>query len=329
MSFPSPLQLRQTNLRWYCRSALLVVFLSVLFWPTGVAQAATFTVTNTNDSGSGSLRQAILDANARSGVDVILFNLGSSVQTIRPNSALPTITDTVEINALGGSTCATMPPQPRVLLDGSGAGNGASGFRINANTSRIVGFYITKFSGDGITINANGVGVACNVIGLNNNGTAAGNINYGIKIGGNNTIIGWLGSLTGNVVSDNSFGIVIEDAFSGNVIRGNFIGTTIDGSGDRGNKNAGVGIAFGATGTTVGGSITADRNVISGNDTEGVYLISDGGNNQVSGNFIGLNAAGTSGIPNTLNGIFFEDSDNNTIGGTRSGEGNRIAFNRE
>jgi hypothetical protein len=35
------------------------------------AQAATFTVTNTNDSGAGSLRQAILDANAAAGEDTI------------------------------------------------------------------------------------------------------------------------------------------------------------------------------------------------------------------------------------------------------------------
>ncbi len=45
--------------------------------------AATFTVTNTNDSGAGSLRQAILDANANPGDDTIAFNIpGSGVQTI-------------------------------------------------------------------------------------------------------------------------------------------------------------------------------------------------------------------------------------------------------
>ena len=54
--------------------------------------AATFTVTNTNDSGPGSLRQAILDANANSGPDTIAFNItGSGVHTISPASALPAI----------------------------------------------------------------------------------------------------------------------------------------------------------------------------------------------------------------------------------------------
>ena len=49
------------------------------------AQAATFTVTNTSDSGAGSLRQAILDANANPGLDTIAFDIpGAGVHTITP-----------------------------------------------------------------------------------------------------------------------------------------------------------------------------------------------------------------------------------------------------
>jgi hypothetical protein len=51
--------------------------------------AGTFTVTNTNDTGAGSLRQAILDANAAAGADTIVFAIpGSGVHTIAPASAL-------------------------------------------------------------------------------------------------------------------------------------------------------------------------------------------------------------------------------------------------
>lgn len=38
---------------------------------------ATFTVTNTDDSGAGSLRQAIIDANNNAGADSIVFNIGT------------------------------------------------------------------------------------------------------------------------------------------------------------------------------------------------------------------------------------------------------------
>src|SRR5947209_4738452 len=53
-------------------------------------------VTNTNDSGPGSLRQAILSANSGPGADTITFNIpGTGVQTIAPASPLPAVTDTV------------------------------------------------------------------------------------------------------------------------------------------------------------------------------------------------------------------------------------------
>ncbi|MGA9333057.1 MAG: hypothetical protein WBV39_02150, partial [Rudaea sp.] len=48
----------------------------------GAAQANTSTVTNTNDSGAGSLRQAVIDANSHAGADTILFNSTLSGQTI-------------------------------------------------------------------------------------------------------------------------------------------------------------------------------------------------------------------------------------------------------
>src|SRR5207253_7609575 len=56
------------------------------------AQAAlSFVVTNTNDSGPGSLRQAILDSNATTGqTNTITFDIpGSGVQKISPLTNLP------------------------------------------------------------------------------------------------------------------------------------------------------------------------------------------------------------------------------------------------
>ena len=60
---------------------------------------ATFTVTTTNDAGAGSLRAAIIDANAAAGTDTIDFNIaGAGVHTINLTSALPTITGAVTID---------------------------------------------------------------------------------------------------------------------------------------------------------------------------------------------------------------------------------------
>ena len=63
---------------------------------------ATFTVTNTNDSGAGSLRQAILDANAAGGADVIVFSLSAN-STITLASDLPKITQDLTIDGSGAS----------------------------------------------------------------------------------------------------------------------------------------------------------------------------------------------------------------------------------
>src|SRR3989442_5833254 len=96
-------QLQNMFSRRSLRLALTLALVSVAGWIflgdnsilTRRAQAAGFVVTNTNDSGAGSLRQAILDANANGSgvVDTITFNIsGGGVKTIIPSSALPAIT---------------------------------------------------------------------------------------------------------------------------------------------------------------------------------------------------------------------------------------------
>src|SRR5215212_28082 len=61
--------------------------------------STTFTAINANDTGAGSLRQAITDANNTSGADVINFDIaGTGVHTIAPESALPQITEAVTID---------------------------------------------------------------------------------------------------------------------------------------------------------------------------------------------------------------------------------------
>src|SRR5688500_7549020 len=79
---------------------------------------AVFTVTTTGDSGPGSLRQAILDANARSGADTISFGIATGAQTIRPATALPAVTDTVTLDA---TTQPGYAGTPLITLDGASA----------------------------------------------------------------------------------------------------------------------------------------------------------------------------------------------------------------
>ncbi|MGQ9866972.1 MAG: hypothetical protein ACUVSQ_11970 [Pseudanabaenaceae cyanobacterium] len=77
---------------------------------------ATFTVSNTNDTGSGSLRQAILDANSTAGADTIVFSIGTGLQTINLTSSLPPITETVTIN---GTSQPGFTGTPLIQINGS------------------------------------------------------------------------------------------------------------------------------------------------------------------------------------------------------------------
>src|SRR5215208_466288 len=81
--------------------AMLTMLLVLTFVCASAAWATTFTVTNTNDSGAGSLRAAIEQANANAGSDQIVFADGVS-GTITLASSLPTITGEAELAINGG-----------------------------------------------------------------------------------------------------------------------------------------------------------------------------------------------------------------------------------
>src|SRR5256886_7587443 len=148
--------------------------------PHSLTTPLAFTVTNTNDSGTGSLRQAILDANSMGG-GTINFNIpGSGVHTISPLTVLPTITQTVTIDGYSqpGSSANTNPPTQglntvlKIELSGALGGN-FPGLIINAANCTVRGLVINSFQHDAIEIDLNGNTIEGNFIGTNTAGTAA------------------------------------------------------------------------------------------------------------------------------------------------------------
>ncbi len=96
---------------------ILTLGIALLFFSTQVqpVYAATLTVTNLNDSGAGSLRQAILDANGNAGIDTIIFQTGLN-GIINLSSSLPTITDDTTITGPGATQLTIQGNQTFQLL---------------------------------------------------------------------------------------------------------------------------------------------------------------------------------------------------------------------
>jgi uncharacterized repeat protein (TIGR01451 family) len=313
------------NQRHSLRSAFLGLVLG-LASTVVPSQAATYTVTITNDSGAGSLRQAILDANANAGSDLIAFNIGSAGKTISVASALPGITDPVTID---GGTQPGFAGVPLVELNGASAGAGVDGLRVWASNTVIRALVINRFTSDGIEIATNGFNTVegC-YLGLGTDGTTdRGNTLSGLYITNSpNNTIGGLDVTNRNYISGNTqCGILVGGGLAvSNQIFGNVIGLDIN-SADKGNSQDGI--RANAPSTRIGGGTTAHRNILAGNDSNGIQLGVGGTNSIVQGNHIGTDATATLERDNTANGIFLNAVAGCLIGGTNSGEGNRIVFN--
>jgi hypothetical protein len=297
-------------------------------------KANTFTVTVTSDSGTGSLRQAIIDANAHAGLDTITFNLPvGTIHTIALAFPLPTIIDPVVID---GTTQPGFTGMPIIELNGSSAGSSARGLEITAGNCTVRGLVINRFSSWGIHVSLNGSNIIQgNFIGTDATGTVAlGNSLDAVAVDSGNNVIGGTTAAAANLLSGNARDGV-DLSSSGNVVQGNLIGTDVSGTNVLANGRSGVSIFFGAQTNIVGGTVLGARNVISGNGGDGVLIGNQNGssnttgNNIVQGNFIGTDANGTLALGNSGNGInIFNSAASNTIGGTTAGAGNVIWNNR-
>ena len=297
---------------------------------TASAHAATFTVTNTNDSGPGSLGEAILAANANSGTDLIAFNIpGSGPHTIQP-AQLPTITDPVVIDGYSqpGASTNSNPPESGtnavllIELDGSLA-SCCFGIALNTANSIVQGLVINRFPNKGLIVLGLGGGgnvIQGNFIGTDVTGTIAlGNSSGGVELDTAGNTIGGTTVAARNLISGNR-ARGIDLISSGNIIQGNLIGTDATGTVSLGNTTAsggppafpgdGAGVDTNSVGNTmIGGTTLGAGNIISGNSGSGIFLanasITD---NIVEGNFIGTDVSGITALGNDGDGILLRAS---------------------
>ena len=280
------------------------------------------------------LRAAIQEANATTGADTINFNIPTTgVATITPTSQLPAVTGPVTINGYsqpGASPNTKAVGNDAVLkIELSGLGGG-SGLVITGSNSTVKGLVINRL-GAGIHIDGSGATgnkVMGNYIGTDASGTQdLGNASYGVTIDGANNTVGGATAAERNVISGNDFlGVLFEDTGAGgNKVMGNYIGTDASGTQDLGNASHGVSIDD-VPNNIIGGTTTGARNVISGNDGQGVVIFGNHGN-KITGNYVGTDATGTKDLGNTYHGVYIDYGKNNTIGGTTAGERNVISGN--
>jgi streptogramin lyase len=292
----------------------------LLFFPPQVV------VTNVNDSGAGSLRQAIVSADAGSGPVIVTFAIpGSGVQTIHLLSPLPAITTPVVID---GTSQPGYAGQPLIVLDGSGAGDGADGLMVAAGDSTVRGLVINRFAGAAIRLEgAGGDLIIADYLGTDATGTIALGNGAGVFIdGASDNTIGGITPAAGNLISGSRLdGVVISG--SGNLVEGNRIGTDVTGAFALPNR-IGVSIFYIGSNNTIGGTAPGAGNLLSGNRRDGV-AIAGGSGNLVEGNRIGTDASGTAALGNRFGIELFSGSAFSTVGGTAAGAGNVIAGNRQ
>jgi PKD repeat protein len=315
-------------------------------WLEDRTAPAVFTVTNTGDNGgvnpapfagTGTLRQAIIDANATSGADSITFAIPDALKspggwwTIQPLALLPTLTDPVSID--GWSQAGAGPGlAPMVMLDGSNLAG--VGLHVRADGCMIRGLSIGNFLGPGPAINLHAYSTTVQgcYVGVDPTGnTAVGN---GVGIADNGfgeayTVIGGANPGEGNVISGNAIGIGIGiyGEGGGATIRGNRIGTNAAGTAALPNVVAGIRVSspWASVPATVGGSGPGEGNLISGNGQDGIDV---GSNVRILGNLIGTDVTGMHALGNAWDGIYSPNVTTNVvIGGTDPGSRNVISSN--
>jgi hypothetical protein len=295
------------------------------------ASAATFVVTNTNDSGPGSLRQAILDANADAVADQIAFNIpGTGVHTINPTFTLPTVTQPVTIDGYTqpGSSPNTLSIGDNAVVTIQVSASTHTGIFVSGPNSLIRGLdaWVTFTAAAGSRL----VGCFVGKLLISGGDGPADNLQIGGTAVGDRNVIASVVTIGGASLN--------PPQIQNLSIVNNYIG--IDASGTNplldGNGTPIGGITIsGVPGVTIGGNTAASRNIIIGNIIEQPYSYGccgsnvtyvAGGSAKIQGNYLGMKADGTATAPQAYGTIRLSNgSDNNLVGGPDSGDRNVIA----
>ncbi|MBO9563553.1 MAG: right-handed parallel beta-helix repeat-containing protein [Niastella sp.] len=310
--------------------------------------AATFPVTNTNNSGAGSLAQAILDANGTGGADVITFNLPTGLATITLTSALPVITDAVFIDGYSKSDAVAGTIAGRTIMiniNAAAIGAGNSAFTVNASNVTIAGLAIYSAPEFGIKLVSNttpnsNLHVWGNYIGTDNTGLTgglgnnagnievnfgAGNVSTGIYIGidDNDAVTdanqGNLITGSPSTSANNGDGILLWRC-SNSTIAGNIIGFNKNGASAAGiqHNRDGIVVTVSCTGIVIGTDGDGVSDAIEGNRIgnsvrNGIQLAGISTSNIIAGNIVGVDASGGS-AGNAASGIYLLNASTNRIG---------------
>ena len=307
------------------------------------ASAATFTVTNTSDSGAGSLRLAITDANAASGADTIAFNVSGAgcvggVCTITPmTNAYPFITGPVTIDGYTqpGSSPNTnaqgaLNTVLRIVVSGTLI-PGAQAFHFTAGATdstlrglAINGGFANPVRVQGANFAVRGCFIGTDVTGMTaSSGGSSAVLVQGFD-GATSTTVGGPSPADRNLIAAHGTGVFFDHVPNG-LIQGNLFGTDATGAATIGTlANNCIAISPGDQGTAVRGNVLASGGL--GGITIG--NASDSASETViQGNFIGTDVTGTIALGNGQSGIHIWTTDV-IVGGTGPGEGNVIAFNK-
>ena len=292
-----------------------------------VGTGLSFVVTNTNDAGPGSLRQVIQNANQVGG-HVITFAIPiSGVATIRVGSPLPAITGPSVID--GPSQAAfegVVPAHPLVEIDGEGSGGGLT-FAGNATNSLLLSVSIYGFAGAQVAVNAPGVTLYGDVLGLRADGRPPSISSPGadgLDVFAANVVIGGLALGQGNVISGNlGRGIRVAGPLASfATMVGNLVGLDPTGRAPRPNGLDGIEVSGGA-----GRAIIGPGNAVSGNGLDGIHLVASVGD-RVFGNVVGTDVTGTFAVANGQDGIAVDlGSSSILVGGPDAGLGNVVSGN--